>query len=397
MAAASGHDPGGDQANDHARRGAPQLARQGPDAGRSGGAPERQRAGGHGGGGRAEEGGRRPCEAQRQGDARRPAEQRPGCGRLPGREPRNDQHQEPARKAEDEHDAEVVAPDERAAADAERAIRPHDGGCPKRDEDGGDRRQRAQPPAIAEHRNDQGSQAREGQEREQAHRWSLWVREMAGSAVGAVVRAARAAQCRRSAADHRDGRGKRDDQDRGRDAGQGRRGAGERGEDQEPRHDEHDQRGAQPEGVARDRDGSDGDGKRREAGGERSVGAQPGQRDGGCADARSEAGCGCADRGREAERGWGAARRAPRGHVDQEAGKDAGDDAERERQRRLQWIGDEGRHDEQADEAQRSRPRVPHSCRNRGPDPDERAGDEQERGHGTEGLGLASPFPIGAG
>jgi hypothetical protein len=83
--------------------------------------------------------------------------------------------------------------------------------------------------------------------------------------------------------------------------------------------------------------------------------------------------------------------------MDEEAGKDAGNDAEGEGHRRRQRIGDEGCHDEQADEAQRSDACVARSRRNRGPDPDDGTGDEEERGHGTEGLGLASPFPIGAG
>ena len=69
-----------------------------------------------------------------------------------------------------------------------------------------------------------------------------------------------------------------------------------------------------------------------------------------------------------------------------------------EREHPRERVGDEGREEErheQAEERRRVRSRA--AGRDPRPEGDERAGRDEEHGHGTAGLGLASPFPTGAG
>ena len=82
---------------------------------------------------------------------------------------------------------------------------------------------------------------------------------------------------------------------------------------------------------------------------------------------------------------------------DEEPGKDAGHDPERERQRVRQRIRYERRGRQHAGQGEGHDSGVARPCRDRRPDGDEDADGHEERGHGTAGLGLASPFPTGAG
>ncbi len=165
---------------------------------------------------------------------------------------------------------------------------------------------------------------------------------------------------------------------------------------EKPAVEEHDERRAEAERGAGARDRRDRHREAGQAGRKRAGRAEGWQADGRRPEADRERRPRRGDGGRQAERRPLVVAGAARGDQEQERGKGPGHDPEGEHGRGGQGIGQEGREDEDHQGAPGRRPGAPGADRDPRPQGDDRAGRDEEPGHGTAGLGLASPFPTGA-